>query len=384
VQYQCPVWRYLAADQRVSAIKVIFQSDYSVRGYYDKGFAQDVRWTVPLLDGFESVALSHKVVKSFLDPGAPVGILNELRAFRPNVCLLNSYLPLLYVNALLACRCLGVPVLLRAEATDADQDRSPLKRTVRDAALRAFYTNVFSVLAIGHNSRTHYARLGLPSQRIGFSPYCVDSELLERQYTAATRGTFRRAHGIPQDAVVVLFSGKLIEKKDPLRIIEALAGVDTFRMRAIHVVMMGEGALRREIEDRSRMLSVKTHLVGFRPQESLGEVYADADLLVLPSRYSETWGLVVNEALQFGVPCIVSDRVGCHPDLVVEGVTGYVFAHGSTTALRAQILKLIDAVCVDRAALHNACRRKVEAYSSTAAAAGIVEAASMAVFDQGS
>ena len=46
-----------------------------------------------------------------------------------------------------------------------------------------------------------------------------------------------------------------------------------------------------------------------------------ADMLVLPSLYTETWGLVMNEAMQFGVPCIVSDRVGCGPDLIRPGDT---------------------------------------------------------------
>ena len=60
---------------------------------------------------------------------------------------------------------------------------------------------------------------------------------------------------------------------------------------------------------------------GFQQQEKLKDVYTVADMLVLPSLYTETWGLVMNEAMQLGVPCIVSDRVGCGPDLIRPGDT---------------------------------------------------------------
>ena len=60
---------------------------------------------------------------------------------------------------------------------------------------------------------------------------------------------------------------------------------------------------------------------GFQQQEKLKDVYTVADMLVLPSLFTETWGLVMNEAMQLGVPCIVSDRVGCDPDMIRPGDT---------------------------------------------------------------
>jgi glycosyltransferase involved in cell wall biosynthesis len=95
-------------------------------------------------------------------------------------------------------------------------------------------------------------------------------------------------------------------------------------------------------------------------------------VLVLPSRHSETWGLVVNEALLHGVPVVASDRVGCAPDLVVADRTGAVFAAGDVEALAralASVLRLVGRTDVRRA-----CREHVARYSVDAAAAGIVEA----------
>jgi glycosyltransferase involved in cell wall biosynthesis len=64
----------------------------------------------------------------------------------------------------------------------------------------------------------------------------------------------------------------------------------------------------------------------FANQSEMPSRYLLADLFVLPSKGDfETWGLAVNEAMHMGVPCLVSDRVGCQRDLVTQGETGWVF-----------------------------------------------------------
>jgi glycosyltransferase involved in cell wall biosynthesis len=98
-----------------------------------------------------------------------------------------------------------------------------------------------------------------------------------------------------------------------------------------------------------------------------------ADALVLPSE-RETWGLAVNEAMTFGVPAIVSDTVGCAPDLVVPGVTGAVFKSGNAGALSTAIES------VRRLSAHNADQLRknvlthISKYSLDASVDGIVAA----------
>src|SRR5215472_10359248 len=78
---------------------------------------------------------------------------------------------------------------------------------------------------------------------------------------------------------------------------------------------------------------VRVEFLGFQNQSALSPYYHAADLLVLPSIHSETWGLVVNEALHHGLPCVASEAVGCAPDLIESGVTGYTFKSGSPNSL---------------------------------------------------
>ena len=70
-----------------------------------------------------------------------------------------------------------------------------------------------------------------------------------------------------------------------------------------------------------------------------------ADIFVLPSKgLYETWGLAVNEAMHMGVPCLVSDRVGCQQDLVTPGATGWVFRSDSPADLSRQLASALAAV----------------------------------------
>ena len=379
VQYQCPVWRLLAQSPDIKRLKVFFDSDFSVRGYQDVGFGSHVRWGADLLDGYshESFGYGNSAVWYHLGSRAMV---SALVGFRPDACLVNAYLPLTYLRTIAACRRRRIPVVLRAEATDADRSRSSVVSRVRDAALRMLYGHVSAFAAIGHNAKDHYLRLGVDPARIVSSPYCVDSPRFAAQARVARRGTERSRHGTPSDAFVVLFPGKLIPKKDPISLIRALQGIPVIDGRPIHVWFLGDGELRLQVEAAAASaMPGRFRVLGFRPQEELGAVYADSDVVVLPSVERETWGLVVNEALTFGVPCVVSDRVGCAPDLVVHGVTGTVFAHGDPSGLRDSVLQVASWLRSDREAVSRSCRERVARYSVDAAAVGIVKAAKIAV-----
>jgi glycosyltransferase involved in cell wall biosynthesis len=101
--------------------------------------------------------------------------------------------------------------------------------------------------------------------------------------------------------------------------------------------------------------------------------YAAADILVLPSR-SETWGLVVNEAMASGIPAIASDQVGCVPDLVIEGESGSVFPATDYMALSRLIIEYAG----DRDRLKREGRNaneKIRSYSLDAAVSNTILAA---------
>jgi glycosyltransferase involved in cell wall biosynthesis len=81
--------------------------------------------------------------------------------------------------------------------------------------------------------------------------------------------------------------------------------------------------------------------IGFRNQSELPSLYELCDVFVLPSEH-EPWGLVVNEAMNAGRPVVVSDRVGAGPDLIENGVNGFVYPSRDVAALADRLRRLID------------------------------------------
>src|SRR5205823_2210965 len=156
------------------------------------------------------------------------------------------------------------------------------------------------------------------------------------------RGTLRARFGIPPDAgPVVLFVGKLIPKKRPTVALEAFARVRAGRRCALLIV--GDGELRSELQRCIAQQGIEdVYFAGFLNRSEISQAYAVADVLVLPSSLHETWGLVVNEAMNFSMPLIVSDKVGCAADLVHPGENGLIlrcddvdgFAWGMESMLR--------------------------------------------------
>ncbi|HSP00130.1 MAG TPA: glycosyltransferase, partial [Thioalkalivibrio sp.] len=120
----------------------------------------------------------------------------------------------------------------------------------------------------------------------------------------------------------------------------------------------------------------------FQNQTRMPTVYASGSLLVLPSFGSgETWGLAVNEAMNLALPCIVSTHVGCGPDLVRHGETGWLFEAGDVDALAAVLRLALDTGREGRFRMGEQARRHVQGYSYRTATAALRQALQSASSD---
>ena len=376
IQYQAPVWRILAQMPELD-VHVYYGSDLSVQGYKDPGFGIDVKWDVPLMTGYDYTFLSTshgKVPLSGMFSLHASGLKKHLGQFQPDCALVTAYLPAFWLEVIGILRYMRIPILFRAEATDVAISRQLFKRTARSWTLRLLYRQMACCLAIGHDAQEHYVAHGVLASRIGWSPYCIDTDLFEQQRDRylPQRVDIRRELGLCDDQFMLIYSGKLTPKKDPFSIVRALKLMPEQQRERIGLIVVGDGELRQAFEAASReAISRRAIFVGFINQCWIGKYYAAADCLILPSAWGETWGLVVNEALQFGLPAIVSGRVGCYPDLIVEGETGYVFPVGNAQQLSVCMLKAMNLANTNREAVSKRCRSQVAAYSVQAAAEGI-------------
>jgi glycosyltransferase involved in cell wall biosynthesis len=380
VQYQCPLWAKIATRGEFT-VRVFFGSDFSIRGYKDKGFDAHLAWNPMILQGFDYVFVGGAQWHPLMFR-APRSLYSALADYGATDMLLNAYLPVFYWQGLRWARRNRARVCFRGDTTDVDRDRNWLVLAARTFALSQIYSRVDTFCAVGQHSRSHYLSRGISPQRIYESPFCVDTDAFERlyQYYRGRRHELRSRWNLAESDFVLVFSGKLIPKKDPLAVIEAVARLPLVEGRVVRLLVAGDGPLRDLCQMRAReMCAQRVTFLGFTTQEDLAKVYTAGDALVLPSTRSETWGLVVNEAMQFGLPCVVSDRVGCIDDLIFTGETGESFGHGDVSALRAAIERLAGWLNNRREVVAASCRNRVSNYSLDAAAAGIV----MAVLQEG-
>ena len=124
-----------------------------------------------------------------------------------------------------------------------------------------------------------------------------------------------------------LYVGRLVSVKN----VELL--IDEFNRNGKPLTIVGSGILKTKLKGRAKS---NISFIGFVENEKLGEVYQAHDVFILPS-YSETWGLVVEEALYWGLPVIVSNRVGSSVDMVQELGTGCIFESRNIDSLHIAI-----------------------------------------------
>lgn len=237
-----------------------------------------------------------------------------------------------YWQAAKAARSAGCELWLRAESNDLAPVawwKLPLKRL----ALNWLFNRVDRFLCIGAANKRLYQAFGAPASRLLNAPYSVDNYrfVAKAAELRGQRADIRRKWAIDENAVCFLFCGKLIRKKRPLDLVEA-AKITVGRIPQLHLLFVGSGELGAELrhscnvafdadgsaeDDVSKGQRDKplASFVGFLNQTEISQAYVAADCLVLPSDCGETWGLVVNEAMASGLPCIVSDRCGCAEDL---------------------------------------------------------------------
>lgn len=374
VQYHAPVYRALQQECGVP-VTVLYGSDFSVIGYRDAEFETTFAWDTDLLSGYDARFLERTAEGGAPNVGAVTGrgVHSALRELQSAACLLTGYHGPFHRNALRAARATGRPILFRAESTDHARERGIAKGWLRDQYLKWLYRQCAVLLPIGQQARQHYRRLAPGKPQI-LSPYCVAlSPFRPTEHDRGDlRGRARAALGLSDEHIALLFSGKLIAAKDPELLVRTIKALPQSLRARIRLLFLGDGPMRGDLEALARETpEVAATFLGFQNQNALSPYYHAADLLVLPSR-SETWGLVVNEALHHGLPSVVSTRVGSAPDLIRPGETGELFESASLESLAAALERALP--LAGDSAIRARCREQVAPYSVQQAAAGIAAA----------
>ena len=347
IQYFRPVFAELAADPELELL-VLFGCDHGQRQSMDPDFRVAFAWDSDLTEGFPHLFMSQRPLAdlsrwSVAWPLAWASV-QRLRAFRPDRVLVFAYTPAWITAITLLLRLSGQRLFLRADGTDRAFPRSRLKSLIKDRWLQRWYRQFDHVFPIGSDSLDHFRRLGVKPHALTPVRYSVDVDFFADQVHSwlPQRQSLRLQQGFSRDDLVLLWSAKMTSVKHPALLLDALALLPESVRARICLLAVGDGPLRKWFETQAEeSLPGRCRFLGFQNQRSLGACYAAADVLVFPSRQGETWGLVVNEALQFGCAVITSDHAGSARDLVAAPAPAplgsAVFASNDAAAMAAAL-----------------------------------------------
>jgi glycosyltransferase involved in cell wall biosynthesis len=378
-QYYSPWFRHISAQGELD-LRVFYLWDFGVQPRMDVQFDQTVEWDIPLLDGYHFEFVPNRS----RDPGTHwfggldnPSLVARLLQVSPDAVLVFGYAYRSHLRLLLSPRLARIPILIRGDSHDLARPagwRSRVAKGVRRALFRRFA----AALAVGQANAAYFRDNGVAPARVFLVPHCVDNE----RFQAGSEETERQAMhwrselGIPPAAMVILFAGKFEQKKRPLDLLAAFLALGpppTPGGEQPVLLFAGGGALEPEMRRLAGAAAgSRVFFAPFQNQTQMPRVYAACDVMVLPSfGPGETWGLAVNEAMNLARPCIVSTHVGCAPDLVEDGSTGWVFEAGDRAALTRALERAIAAGPELRRRMGARARARLEAYSYLAATSAL-------------
>jgi glycosyltransferase involved in cell wall biosynthesis len=370
-QYYSPWFRWLRAHTALE-FRVFYLWDFGVKSTPDPQFKATFSWDVDLLSGYAG----DFVPNTSAAPGTHrffglrnPGLTRRLTDWRPDAVLLFGYKSPSHLAVIAWARLHRVPLIFRGDSHLIGRGQLPLLHRIM---LRSLYAQCAAVTFVGEANRDYFSRLGVPAHKLFFAPHSVNAGLFDpsRPEHRAAAGELRRTLGLADSTRVVLYAGKFTAAKQPRELLAAFLQV---RPQSTAIVFVGDGGEKSALLELARTAPEgAVHYLPFANQSEMPARYLLADIFALPSRgHYETWGLAVNEAMHMGVPCLVSDRVGCQRDLVTDGETGWVFRAEERGHLEA---RLAAALTADLAPFKTQALRKIAGYTYAQTTGGLLNA----------
>jgi glycosyltransferase involved in cell wall biosynthesis len=360
IQYHTPLYQLLAKRNNVE-LDILFLSDRGLSPSIDPGFGLLVSWDLDMTTGY-----AHQFLATAGRSTSLAKRVWRLAHWLPyhDAVVVNGYSSPWMLLTMAICRIRRIPYILRA-SSHPQGPSAGFRRCLRRVLTRIVVSGSTGALALGKLNEEFY-RVN-HARSVTFAPNSVEDQRFASS-PRISRSALVAQCGLEDNKPLIIFSGKLIPRKRPLDLVAAVGCLPN----DVNVLFVGDGPLAERV--RTSLNPDSGAVTGFVNQSHLPSYYHAADILVLPSEF-DTWGLVVNEAMAAGTLPIVSDRVGCAPDLVCD--IGEVFRCGDVPDLAEAISRAI--VRINDAGTRRRVRQHVEAYSLVRTAIGFERAAQLII-----
>ncbi|WP_172616764.1 glycosyltransferase family 4 protein [Methylacidiphilum kamchatkense] len=326
IHYFIPRYRELHQRKDIS-FTVIYYSLKTTGKLYQKDYGKDINWNVSFLEGYQWIEFPKSSISDlpqfFLNP-IRTDILTHLWNEKYDILWIHGYYLITNWIAAFLQRINKRIAFIRTEDVLLHK-RKTWRKVVKYFPLKILFSQVYG-LYIGEANKKYLEYYGIPKERLYPASHGVDNHYFQLQYENLfpLREKIRKDFGIVENNLpVILFCGRFVEMKCPLLLLEAFHRISP--LIPCYLLLVGDGPLREKIKEKIKNDKIKNVIItGFLDQSEIAKAYVAADLFVLPST-NDTWGLVINEAMNFGLPIIASNLVGCAQDLIKENCNGFLF-----------------------------------------------------------
>lgn len=255
------------------------------------------------------------------------------------------------ILAMAYLKCRGIPFWM-----EVDGGLIRNERKISYLAKRMLVSAPSGWLSTGKATTDYLVHYGAKRERVRVYPFSSLSEqdIPDKTLSPEEKVALRRELGL-SEAPMILSIGQFIRRKGFDILLKAAAKL----MPGAQIYIVG-GEPTEEYHQLSRDLGLtNVQFVGFMKKERLLQYYQASDLFVLPTR-EDIWGLVINEAMAFGLPVVTTDRCVAGLELVEDGVNGYIVPVGDEEALAE---KMNEILAGDAAGMGAASLEKIRSYT---------------------
>lgn len=326
IQYNAPLFR-LMSQQAELEVKVFYCWE-GTKNQTDPEFGEKITWDIPLLEGYDFTFVPNIAKKpgthhfSGLDNPE---IISQLGEWKADALLVYGWSSKTNLNVLRHFN-QQLPIFFRGDST-LQTGGNTFRQIIRKLWLRWVYRHIDFALYPGIRSKEYFLSYGVSLERLFHVPHAIEDDRFSnneksREIQALAK---RERLNIPKNAIVLLFAGKFVQRKQPVLLLDAVDELSREEPDLnYHLIFVGSGPLENYMLEKAAS-NERIHIIGFKNQSEMPLIYRLGDIYVLPSSI-DTWGLGVNEAMACSRPVLVSDSVGCAEDLVVSGVSGEIFS----------------------------------------------------------
>ena len=338
VQYHSPLFNELHKSENFK-FKILYFSNYGATISYDKDFNEEFKWDNLSLNKHEHYFLNINNQRNLT-----INFFNYLYKIvnfvkNSHAIIIFGWNSPYYFFVVLFSFFLSIPIILLSEENLIKKDNF-LKKIWK----KIIFFNLFKIfdhfISIGTHNTNFYISHGVEKKKIHQTFYSVDTNFFKNSSKNKTlKYNIKKKYNLSKKDFIFIWVGKFIERKNPF---EAILAFQLLKKKKLHLIMVGSGKLLETCKNYIIENNIKNiYLVGFKNQKHLLNFYRISHSLIITSKH-ETWGLVLNEAMSVGLPCIATSSCGASKDLIKTNYNGYVYHSGSTQELSDKIKKISE------------------------------------------